>query len=118
MNKLAGDIQVGDLEGQGALASPTDAPGDFAMIISTTVAILTVVAAIWFLFLLITGGIGIMTAGGDKSAYENSRKRITNALIGLVIVVAAVFIIEVVALVIGIPDILNISQIIADLTPS
>lgn len=41
-----------------------------------------------FLYLL-TGGIGWLTSGGDKSKLETARDKITNALVGLVIVAAA-----------------------------
>jgi len=41
-----------------------------------------------FLYLL-TGGVSWLTSGGDKSKLENARDKITNALVGLVIVAAA-----------------------------
>lgn len=41
-----------------------------------------------FLYLL-TGGVSWLTSGGDKAKLENARDKITNALIGLVIVAAA-----------------------------
>lgn len=41
-----------------------------------------------FLYLLM-GGVSWLTSGGDKSKLENARDKITNALIGLVVVAAA-----------------------------
>lgn len=41
-----------------------------------------------FLYLL-TGGLSWITSGGDKSKLETARDKITNALVGLVIVAAA-----------------------------
>ena len=41
-----------------------------------------------FLYLL-TGGLSWLTSGGDKSKLETARDKITNALVGLVIVAAA-----------------------------
>ena len=41
-----------------------------------------------FLYLL-TGGLSWLTSGGDKSKLETAREKITNALVGLVIVAAA-----------------------------
>lgn len=38
-----------------------------------------------FTFMLIIGGIEWISSGGDKVAYENAKKRITNALIGITI---------------------------------
>src|SRR5690606_36894874 len=46
-----------------------------------------IVFAILFVFaMLILGGYGWITAGGDKTKVEEARTRITNAIIGLAIV--------------------------------
>jgi|GEM_PF-1494813 len=55
-----------------------------------------IVAAVGFgivVILIIIGGIRYMTAGGDESKTADARKGIQNALIGLVIVVSAMFLI-------------------------
>jgi len=75
----------------------------FTAVLSSTVGIMTLVAFIWFLFLLITGAIGIMTAGSDKQALEGARKKITNGIIGVVIVILAVSIISLVGFIFKIP---------------
>ena len=46
-------------------------------------------AAIFFLVQMVIGGISWINAGGDPKALESARARITNAVIGLLIVVAA-----------------------------
>src|SRR3972149_12014150 len=46
-------------------------------------------AGIAFLAMLVLGGIQWITAGGDAKALDAARTRITNAVVGLVIVVAA-----------------------------
>lgn len=56
--------------------------------ISGIIGFMTVAAAIWFFFQLIIGGIGWMTAAGEKNKLNEARDRITNAFIGLIIVVA------------------------------
>lgn len=49
-----------------------------------------IVFAILFVFgMLIMGGYGWLTAGGDKAKVEEARTRITNAIIGLAIVASA-----------------------------
>lgn len=56
-----------------------------------------IVAAIGFgivIILIIVAGIKYMTAGGDESKTSEARKGIQNALIGLVIVVSAYFLIS------------------------
>ena len=44
------------------------------------------VAGVITFFMLLAGGIQYITAGGDKERTQNASKRITHALIGLVIV--------------------------------
>ncbi|MBD3282266.1 MAG: hypothetical protein GF387_01505 [Candidatus Portnoybacteria bacterium] len=59
----------------------------------------TIIAAVGFgiaIIILIIGGIRYMTSGGDEEKAGSARKQIVNALIGIVIVFAAVFIIALV----------------------
>jgi len=83
-------------------------------IISTVIAVMTVVAGIWFLFLLITGAFGIMNAGGDKQAVSDAQKRITTGFIGLVVVISALFIAGLIGTIFGI-NILDPGSIIDNL---
>jgi len=46
-------------------------------------------AALFFLVQVILGGISWISSGGDQKSLDSARGRITNAVIGLVIVVAA-----------------------------
>jgi len=99
----------GQIVGKGPLAdfflSPGSGPASigalFARGISVIIGILTVVAGLWFLFQFMIGAFGWLTAGGDKAQLEGARKRLANSIIGLVIVVAAIFIIEIVGNIIG-----------------
>lgn len=51
---------------------------------------MAILVAIIFVFaMLIWGGYGWMSAGGDKSKVEEARTRITNAIIGMAIVASA-----------------------------
>ncbi len=60
------------------------------------------VAGVALLFNIIIGGIQWINAGGDPKAMTSARTRITNAVIGLIIVVAAYAIAVIVGLVDGI----------------
>ena len=97
--------------GLGALGlegkSATDAGGVFNQFISSIIGIMTIVAFIWFVFLFIGGAYSIMNAGGDKAQLESARKKLITGIVGLVIVIAAIFIIDLIGNIIGIPDILN-----------
>lgn len=56
--------------------------------ISVAIGIMTIAASIWFFFQFIIGGFNWITSGGDKGKLTQARDRITNAFIGLIIVVA------------------------------
>ena len=56
--------------------------------ISSVIGVMTVAAAIWFILIFLTGGFYWMTSSGDKAKLHEARERISNALIGLIIVVA------------------------------
>lgn len=69
--------------------------------ISSVIGVITIVAGIWFIFQFIIGGIQWLSSGGDKQALEQARGRITNALIGLVIVVSGITILSLVSVFLG-----------------
>ncbi|OGD83781.1 hypothetical protein A2165_01195 [Candidatus Curtissbacteria bacterium RBG_13_40_7] len=98
--------------GEVGLGGPNPNETTLAQILSTTIGLLTVIAAIYFMFTLIIGAIGIISSGGDKGAFEDARKKITMGAIGFVVVIAAMFIMEIVATVFGLPDILNLQEMI------
>lgn len=83
-----------------------------ASVISSTIGFLTIIAAIYFMFVLITGAISIIGAGGDKVAYENARRKLYTGVVGLVVVIAAMFIMDLITGILGISDILDIGQMI------
>lgn len=93
-----------------------DAPTVFASFISTVIGFLTIVAIIYFVVTLFSGALGIITSGGDKGRLESARSRITSGLIGLVVVIAAIFIIDLIGSLFGLP-ILNIVELINRITP-
>jgi uncharacterized membrane protein len=112
---------IGNLEGLGTLglenADPSEGPGILNRILSTVIGVMTMVAAIWFLILIITGAYAWMNAGGDKAAIENARNKIINGLIGFTIVIAAIFILDLVGELIGLPFILDPAEFIGNVSP-
>lgn len=96
--------------GGGVFADPANnAPSKFQDLFSLIIGVMTVIAGIWFMFTFIIGAIGIITSGGDKNAYATARSRISTGLTGLIIVVFAVAIINLIGKILGF-DILNIAQ--------
>lgn len=79
----------------------------FPQFITAAITLLIVVAAVFFIFSLIIGGIRWILSGGDKVRSETARLQITNALIGIFIVFAAWAITRFVAGFFGV-DIFNI----------
>ena len=76
----------GDLPG-----ATTAAPGvGFGNLISQVLNISLTVGVIAVLFYLIWGGIDYITAGGDKGKTEKAREKITQAVIGLIVLVSAI----------------------------
>jgi uncharacterized membrane protein len=70
-------------------STTVDPTSTITKIISNAIGVLTIVAGIWFLFQAILAGYNYLSAGGDKTRIEAAGRKLTNAILGLVIVVAA-----------------------------
>jgi hypothetical protein len=57
-------------------------------IVSSIVGVLTIAGGIWFILQFLIGGFNWITSGGDKAKLQQARDRITNAFIGLIVLVA------------------------------
>ena len=65
---------------------PEEAPATLGHILSTALTLVLIGTSVVFLFIIITGGISYMTAGGDKEKKVAASTRLTNGIIGLAIV--------------------------------
>lgn len=72
------------------------------LFITNFIAIVFIVGGVIFFFMLLTGGVEYITAGGDKEATQKASKRITHALIGLAILLSSYAILLLVGEVFGI----------------
>lgn len=116
MDKTLAAINFGSLRGFGKLGlegisgtgGNSMAINVFTRFISSVIGILTVVGILWFIFILITGAISWMSAGGDKGKLESAKQRITTGIVGLTILVIATFVIDLIGNIIGIGNILNL----------
>lgn len=103
---------LGEIEGLGPLGTfevsekVDTAIGLFNQVISNIVGLLTVIAGIWFIFQFIIGAFSWLTAGGDKAKTEAARAKITSGIIGLAIVIVAIFLIDLIGSLLGL-DILR-----------
>jgi succinate dehydrogenase hydrophobic anchor subunit len=70
-------------------------------IIQNVIIFIVVIAVIIALVYLLYGGIKWVTSGGDKEKVESARNHITAAIVGLIIVFLAIFIVSVVMTLFG-----------------
>lgn len=84
----------------------------FNTFISTAIGVMTIIAFVWFVFTLFIGAYGVMSSGGDKQALESAKKKITTGLIGVVLIISAIFLFLLVGYIFGIPNILNPGEMI------
>lgn len=111
------DKTEGALNGFGPLGNPNgNAPTIFNKFLSGMVGIITVVAFIWVVILIVTGAIGIITSAGDKTGLQSNLKKITNGIIGLVVLISALFIMQVFGKLFSIDNILNPAYFIEHFT--
>jgi len=82
--------------------------GNIGSIVSGFLNYLFPLAGILLLLYLIFGGFGLMTSGGDPKAVQSAKSKITNALVGFLIIFAAYWIVQILGTVLGIEAITNI----------
>ena len=82
--------------------------GTIGNIVSEFIKYLFPLAGILLLLYLLLGGFSLMTSGGDPKAVQGAKSKITNALIGFVIIFAAYWIVQLVASILGLEAITNI----------
>jgi hypothetical protein len=92
----------------GSLGSGSNEQGTTAIgtIIGNILGIFLIFAFIMAFLYLLLGGFDWITSGGDKSKLESARNKITNALIGLIVVAATWAVMSLVGQFVGIsfPD--------------
>lgn len=87
MLSLFVEIPIGPkLQGLTSYGTQANALG---LLVTNLIDILIIVAVITSLFYIIIGAINWITGGDDKAEIEQARHRITNAILGLIISVAA-----------------------------
>ena len=96
----------------------TEAPIIFAAVVSNIIGFMTVVGAIWFTFQVIIAGFTWLSSGGDKQKVADARSKLTNAIVGIVVVVLAIVIVRLVAVLLKIEvAVFDIPAVVERLTP-
>jgi len=70
-------------------ATSSDPQTNFGNLLGTVMSGFMAIAAVMVLIYLLWGGIEWITSGGDKSKTEGARNKITNAIIGLIVLAAS-----------------------------
>ncbi|HUW21182.1 MAG TPA: hypothetical protein VMW41_00805 [Candidatus Bathyarchaeia archaeon] len=116
MNQKLLATSLGSFQGFGKIGTDflADPVASLEKIISLVIGIMTIGAGIYFIFLLIIAAYGWMSAGGDKQKMQKAQDSFTQAIIGLVVVVAAYAIASVVGFMLGV-NILNPSELLGNI---
>jgi len=67
-----------------------DATAKLETFVSQIFGVLTVIGVLYFIFQIIIAGYSFMTSKGDEKAMESSRKRLTDGVMGILIIAIAV----------------------------
>ncbi|MFC1653708.1 hypothetical protein ACFL1M_02575 [Patescibacteria group bacterium] len=118
MSKLIADTPLGTFEGIGGYQPTAGASGSeqIALLMSNILGFLTVLGGITMLIYFTVGGLGWLTGSGDKAKVDKAKDRMTNAAIGMIIIVVSYGIVWVVGKVLGF-DILDPATEIDKLDP-
>ncbi|MFH1971560.1 MAG: hypothetical protein ABIJ05_04220 [Patescibacteria group bacterium] len=71
-------------------------------IISSIIPWIFYIAGFALLLMLVLGGFQLLTSAGDKNAMEAAKKRVTNSIVGFVIIFASYWIVQLVGKILGI----------------
>lgn len=111
---------LGPIRGIGPLGlegkEPSEGQWVFVQVVSNIVGFLTAVAIIWFVFQFILGAISWISAGGDAKAVESAKAKLSNAVLGIVVVLIALVLVGVIGALLKV-DILNLGGFISAITP-
>lgn len=99
----------------GLSGGASQAPDVFNLFLSSVIGLMTIVAAIWFLFVFFGGAYTILNGGGNKGAFEEGRKKITMGALGLVAIVGGIFLIDLFGSLLGLTNILSPGKAACDI---
>lgn len=87
----------------------------FSTFFGGLITLAIIIGAIIFVFMLVAGAIQWIGSGGDKAAVEGAKGKITNALVGIIVLFAVFAIVNIIGVFFGGLDFLNLG--ITPLTP-
>jgi hypothetical protein len=102
--------------GSAVFNTAASAAGNFAKILSNLLGIMTIIAGLWFMVNLISGGYFYFSAAGSVDKMKSATERIGSSLIGLIVVIAAYAVISLIGGLLGF-RILDVEVNIGKITP-
>ena len=109
--KDAHNLLAYQLEGPGIQVETGNSVSQLESIISNIIGVITIVAFIFFTFQIIFAGYTFMSANGDEKKLEISRKKLTNGILGLTIVVVAYGLTAFIATLLGLDNVFNLHSL-------
>lgn len=118
MTRLLADQPLGGITGIGPLGTNVGNPaGTIGGVLSNIIGLLTIIGLLWFIFQMVTAGLEWISSSGEKANVANVREKIFHAVAGLIVIIAAIFVVYLMAALLGIGNILNLESIVGNLTP-
>lgn len=99
MQLAQSDFNITELEGK--VPGFKFVGGNIGDIVSELLKYLFPLAGLLVLLYLLFGGFQLMTSGGDPKKIQEARGKITNALVGFIIVFSAYWLVQIIASVLG-----------------
>lgn len=96
---------------------PDDPISQLESLISMVLGILTIIGVIFFTIQIILAGYSFMSAKGDKEKIADARKKITNSILGLAIVVIAFGLAAFLANLLGLGNVFNLVETLEPIIP-
>lgn len=84
------------------------AGGNIGDILSAVIPIIFFIAGVLLLVKLIASGFALMTAAGDPKKTAGAKSSLTNAFLGIIIVIVAFFIVQAIGLAFGLTPITSV----------
>jgi hypothetical protein len=106
-NKIIAASQSFKLEGPGTTVS--NPVSQVENILSTVIGFLSIVAVIFFVIQVILAGYGFISGQGDEKKVATARKKLTDSILGLTIVVVAYGVGGFISKILGLSNIFDLS---------
>jgi hypothetical protein len=84
-------------------------------LLSRGIGVATIAAILYFAIQIILAGFSFLSSEGDEKKAESARKRITDGLVGIIVVIAAVTLVSLLGRILGLGNILNLDQVFTNM---